>query len=117
MNDEGPLTPAELEPDDERLHEIDDGRYVVSTDEEASAARADESVRNEGPTAEKQPSPDGSYAVRATLRWGGETYDLSTGSDDVSETFTALVAWYAEAVSGRDAETAVPVLLSNTEFE
>jgi len=140
---EGVLTPDELDPDDDRLREIEEGRYVVSVDDEETSASSDghereadpgqrerltagdESVskRRSDPASETadydalESVPEGAYAVSVAAVIDGERHSFAEGSNDVSVTFEALLRWYAETVAPSvPPEEAVAVLLSNTDL-
>lgn len=143
MTDDAPdgvFTPDELVPNDDRLRELDGGRYVVSLDDQDGVARdrvtATESTGGrssgsdgppgaggEGTSAESGPRedatlPDGTYSLSVLAEFEGASHSLSTGSDNVAVTFETLLRWYVGAVApGVPIEEALPILFSNTDFD
>lgn len=122
---EGVLSPDDLDPTDDRLHELDGDRYVVSLDGDDTGANAVEdssSVRArpepDAPSeAPRFPSPDAAYGVVGRARIDGETRPIEVESNDVAATFDALVRWYVDAVAPDVApEEAVAVLLDNADI-
>jgi hypothetical protein len=127
------LDPDELDPDEEHVRPLGDGRLLVSTDpdvapdeRDADAGAGTTGTRSTdasragpgGTTTGARATPDGldgAYALVARARTGGETGALRVASDDVTEPFEALVRWYAGRVAPDvPPEEAVAVLLANS---
>jgi hypothetical protein len=135
---DGVLSPDELEPDDDRLRQLDERRYVVSIDGETTDGgarpipeastgdeREDRSPTNTKPTGEDPatgPALDGlegAYALAIQARTDGTAAeDCRIDTDDVSVAFEALLRWYAEQVAGDTPhEEALAVLLRHTDIQ
>lgn len=135
MTDEpdGVLSPDDLDATDDRLRELDDDRFVVSTDGESDAQTADtdegppdpdpaEPPADEPPERGGNPAPlselDGAFALGGRARLGDEPVPFAVGSNDVAATFGGFVRWYAGAVApGVPPAEAVAVLLSNSDLD
>jgi len=130
---DGVLAPDELEPDDDRVRRLEDGRYVVATDPAESLASetggGTGSDLNTEPTPEPEPEANGgsqeaqdlngAYGLEIRARAGdgsAESYRFET--DDVSAAFEGLVRWYTDRVAGdTPTEEALAVLFENTDVE
>jgi hypothetical protein len=120
---EGVLSPEDLElPDD--VAELEEGRYVVPTDENEgsapspTASRADaDADANADDQTEREPveALSGAYAVAVTMRTPEGTDAIQLATDDVRDLFDELLVWYAERLApGTDPEEALSVLLSES---
>lgn len=135
-NPNGVLTPDELEPSDEHVRELDDGRRVVHTDGgEGVPPDGDPSSRPPGnhrvherdgqPGAETAPGAyadltdlTGAHALVAGARAGDAEDTVVADTDDVSEAFESLVYWYVGLVAGEHRpEAALAILLENTALD
>jgi len=122
---DGVLAPDELEPDDDRLRRLDDGRVVVATD----GAVGDASETAEGPAPETDdgetategagPPLEGAYGLEIRARAGdGSVERHRVDTDDVSTAFEGLLEWYTDRVAGEvSTAEALSVLFENTELE
>ncbi len=108
------LTPDDLSiAGDEAVVQLNDGRYLIATDDSPSAdGDAEEtSALPSLPTEE-------TYAVSVLARLDtDEPATYAIGSDDVTQPVEGFLRWYAEQVAPeRPAEEVVAVLLSHTPF-
>lgn len=121
----GVLSPDELElPDD--VAELDEGRYVVPTEEgdrpSVGEADAPAPTPTDGPDAESSAAEgrptaalSGAYAAAVTMRTPEGTDATQVETDDVRELFEELLVWYAEQMApGNDPEEALSVLLAES---
>ncbi|ADJ15019.1 DUF7500 family protein [Halalkalicoccus jeotgali] len=112
-SDDGVLSPSDLDlADSEYVAEIDDGRYVVSTDrtvpEPSGAETSDDSHRFDS---------GARYEVVIEGRFDGETSNHRTGSDDVVATFSDLLRWYAREVDDElDPERVLGILVAESDL-
>jgi hypothetical protein len=134
----GALDPDELGPDDEHVHPLGDGRFLVSTDPppesspdpDGASAGADASPEGARGADAARATPDetstrtelsdlpGAYALAIRARTEGTEESLRVASDDVSESFEALVRWYAGRVAPDvPPEEALAVLLADADLD
>lgn len=130
---DGPLSPDELDPNDDRLRRIDDRRYVISTDSETdSGGETSEStpqMTDGDPDTGAQRSTelrkpervgpaelDGAYALDIRARIDGRPAgECRIDTNDVSVAFESLLRWYADQVAeDTPQEEVLAVLLGNT---
>lgn len=124
------LTPEELDiTDDDRVAEIEEGRYVISSDASSPSvsdpdteddvpadgspeptALTDEAVR--GWLCETVGSADARYGFDVTAKFGDSVERQELFSNDVVTTFENLLVWYAQHVGGdTPVEEALGILL------
>lgn len=121
---EGVLSPDDLELTED-VAELDDGRYVVPTDEDGQ--RATTSTGNapspSGTTSDRATAGNqapteglsGAYAAAVTMRTPTGTDATQVETNDVRELFEELLVWYAEQMApGDDPEDALSVLLAQS---
>ena len=139
-NPEGVLTPTDLEPSDEHIRQLDDGRHVVhadggdpvqSADDTGPQLPGDEAGGHDGhPDAEAvldgtAPGAHadiaglaGAHALAAGARAADTEDTVVADTDDVSEAFESLVYWYAGLVGeGKQPETVIATLLEHTDLD
>jgi hypothetical protein len=132
---DGVLSPDELEPDDDRLRQLDERRYVVSTDadpEDDPEARPAPDVDVDGVHGDRPPADagserdglaldelDGAYALAVRARTDGAAIeDCRIDTDDVSVAFESLLRWYADQVAeDTPPEEVLAVLLQHTDIQ
>ncbi|WP_435194290.1 DUF7500 family protein [Natronomonas sp. EA1] len=106
--DDGILRPEDLRLDDDRVRRLEDGRIVVSTDEETgtgpaaspdSDSPADPAAHQSEPAAlvDFLPEED-AYELAVAIRTDHATAELTVGSNDIREPFVDLLRWYAAQV-------------------
>lgn len=141
-NPEGGLTPTDLEPSNEHVRQLDDGRRVVNTDggdavppdggPEPQPAGSHEVHGHDGqsgvetvPGAETAPGAHadvaaltGAHALVAGARADDTEDTVVADTDDVSEAFESLVCWYADTVAeDQRPETVLAGLLEHTALD
>jgi hypothetical protein len=122
MTDERPdgvLSPTDLEPNDEHLRRLGDGRHVVTTDGGGSEPQQvpNDSGHGTQPAAELA-ELEGEHALVAGARAEGEEDAVVADTDDVSEAFETLLRWYTDVVAEEHSpEEALAVLLANTDLD
>lgn len=111
------LTPDELEiTDDERVVEIEDGRYVISSTGDRPAVPEDsvESEQGEGEAGSRSDldeeiyaslretvaAADARYGFDVTAKFGESVRRQELFSNDVVTTFENLLVWYSQHVGG-----------------
>lgn len=110
------LSPEELDiSEDQHVHELDDGRFLISPDEEpptpktleddASSANTSPEPVLDGDTvhewlADRLVAADSRYGFDITAVFGGTVVRQELLSDDVITTFENLLVWYAQHVGG-----------------
>lgn len=133
---DGPvLDPAELDiTEDERVEQLDDGRYVISAGDSApKVPTREETESSPAPRPREPPAVDG----RAVSRWLAESFEndgFTHGfdatvkvdgtvnrhrmvSNEVTATFETLVLWYARQVAGSTPpEEALGLLLAESDI-
>jgi hypothetical protein len=132
---DGVLSPDELEPDDDRLRQLDERRYVISTDGEPGdepGARSTPDVAADGAHEDRPPEDtgpsegpldldalDGAYALAIRARTDGAAVeDCRIDTDDVSVAFESLLRWYADQVAeDTPHEEVLAVLLQHTDIQ
>lgn len=112
-SEEGVLSPSDLDiADDDRVAEIEDGRYVVATGDvspDLSAGREPEPVPAGG--------GDTRYGVDIEVSVDGEAARYHTGSDDVVDVFSDLLRWYATRIDDElDSERVLGILVAESEL-
>lgn len=133
---DGPvIDPNELDiTEDERVAELDDGRYVISATDEAPKVPSPEETTAR-PTREpaNRPAVDGTAVSRwlaesfqddgfthgfdATVKVDGTVNRHRMVSNDVTATFETLVLWYARQVAGSTPpEEALGLLLAESDL-
>ena len=132
----GVLTPDELEPSDEHVHELDDARRVVHADggegippdgDPSSRPPGNHRVHERDGRAGTETAPSayadladltGAHALVAGARADDAEDAVVADTDDVSEAFESLVYWYVDLVAGEHRpEAALTVLLENTALD
>ena len=119
-SDAGVLSPQDLKPDEDYSVEIQDGRYVVSSEgkPEVEPDSVEESLGDTQESAGGGGSdgiPDGKYSYRVTLSVENTKLDKAGGHDDVSEAFAEFVEAYVDLVSDETPEEKVlGVLLASS---
>lgn len=151
MSEDGPEDEGVLDTDDldvrtdERVVELDENRFFVSTSGDAPEPRTGAPARDAGPEPEAARSEadrtplgddpaapagdrplrdalegvDGTYAIAAAVRTDDGTAERVVGTDNVAATFEAFVRWYAGEVGDGRATPAevVRVLLRESDLE
>ncbi|WP_276273842.1 DUF7500 family protein [Haloarcula litorea] len=134
--DEGKiLSPEELDiAEDEHVTEIDEGRYVVSSD-----ARTDDDYGNQVSSEPQQPAPDPEparefsdadvhewlaermadsstrYGFDVTAKFDGEVDQQQLGSNDIVTVFESFMLWYGRQLDGdTPVEDVLGILLSES---
>lgn len=122
MTDKTPeevLDPDDLELPDERVAEIDDGRYVIDVADSASESSSpptDSSTDSRTSLRELRQLAD-AYAVTAAVKTDRGVAETSIRSDDISETFESFVRWYAGRIdSSSSPEEVLAVLASASDL-
>jgi hypothetical protein len=119
-SDAGVLSPQDLEPDEDYSVEIQDGRYVVSSEgkPEVDPDSVEESLEDTQESAGGGGSdgiPDGKYSYRVTLSVENTKLEKSGGHDDVSDGFEDFVTAYVDLVSDdTPSEEVLGVLLASS---
>ena len=133
---DGPvLDPDELDiSDDDRVAELDDGRYVISAnDATPKVPSPEETEPRRAPEPQQRPEVDGTAVSRwladsfqddgfthgfdATVKVDGTVSRHRMVSNDVTATFETLVLWYARQVAGTTPpEEALGLLLANSDL-
>jgi hypothetical protein len=121
-----PLDPHELGLDGRDVRLLEDGRYVISTDEDDTASEETTAEPSSGTSHSDGHFPrhtldelTGRYALvaRARTEAGGEEA-LRVDSNSVAESFEALVRWYADCVAPEvPTAEAVATLLASTDID
>lgn len=120
--EEGVVRPEELDyTASERVAELDEGRYVVATDDEATpSVDGDGEGDGDGDEADERgqlarqqmaryvSDRDADYGVALTAAFDGDVGQHEHFSDDVATAFGELASWY---VSQIDTETSAPEAL------
>ncbi|MFA1610588.1 DUF7500 family protein [Halobellus rubicundus] len=125
--DEGVVRPDELDyTASERVAELDEGRYVVATDNDETPSVDDgdeEAVEDRGSLARQQMAryvseQDADYGFALTAAFDGEVAHHEHFSDDVATAFGELTSWYVDQID-TDASTrkalAILLLASDTQ--
>ncbi|WP_122089589.1 DUF7500 family protein [Halalkalicoccus subterraneus] len=95
--EEGILSPSELDiTDSEYVDEIEEGRYVVSTDTTSPDIQPSRSPEDGGTSLPDTASSRYGVEIEARIENRSSTY--RTQSDDVVTVFSELVRWYATQV-------------------
>ncbi len=134
-NPEGVLAPTDLEPSDEHIRQLDDGRRVVHADGGDAPRPADDPDQqpagNEVDGDDRHPGGEtapgahadiaglaGAHALAAGARAADTEDTVVADTDDVSEAFESLVCWYAGLVAEeKQPETVVATLLEHTDLD
>lgn len=113
--DKGVLSPSDLDiADSEYVAEIEEGRYVVSTDESAPdpnlAEKRVETRSSLDPTAAR-------YGLDIEVTIDGSVSSYRTHSDDIVTMFSELVRWYATQVdSDLDPNRVLEILVAESDL-
>ncbi len=113
-NSDNILTPDDLSiADDEAVVQLNDGRYLITTDDSPSADGDAEEI----PALPSLPTEE-PYAISVLARFDtDEPATYAIGSDDVTQPFEEFLRWYAKQIApDRPAEKVIAVLLSHTTF-
>lgn len=118
------LSPTEVELDGEHVRQLEDGRYVITTDNmgatQPDSREVRESIREEQESSKSATALtdlDGKYALVASMRTGMSENTFHIDTNDVSEAFESLLRWYARQVAGdRPPEEVIEVLLANSDL-
>lgn len=122
QDEDGILSPKELTvTDDDRVRELDDNRFVISTgDDEPSLNSPPENVpdvpENDRPERTPMTDVESQYAVDVALKNGERVTKRRITSNSVVEPFEALLLWYADRVGDGDTppEEVARILLAET---
>lgn len=112
-SEEGVLSPSDLDiADDDRVAEIEDGRYVVATGD----GPPDPSGRDE-----RDPLPtetgNARYGIDVEASVDGTVSRHRVRSDDIVDLFSDLVRWYATQVDDElDPERVLGILVAESEL-
>jgi len=125
--DEGVVRPDDLDyTASERVAELDEGRYVVATDNDESPSvddPQDDDIDERGDLARQQMARyvsdrDADYGFALTAAFDGEMAHYEYFSDDVATAFGELTSWYVDQID-TDASThealAILLLASDTQ--
>lgn len=125
--EEGVVRPDDLDyTASERVAELDEGRYVVATDNDEAPSvddPGDEDVEDRGNLARQQMARyvserDADYGFALTAAFDGEIAHREYFSDDVATAFGELTSWYVDQIE-TDASThealAILLLASDTQ--
>ncbi len=113
--DEGVLSTSDLDiADSEYVAEIEEGRYVVSTDE--SAPDPTLAGNRTEPRSSLDPEAD-RYGIDIEVSINGSVSTYRTHSDDIVTAFSDLVRWYATQVgSDLDPSRVLAILVAESEL-
>lgn len=125
--DEGVVRPDELDyTASERVAELEEGRYVVATDNDESPSAGDdgdEDVEDRGNLARQQTArylseQDADYGFALTAAFDGEISHHEHFSDDVATAFGELSSWYVDQIdTDASAQEALAILLLASETQ
>ncbi|MFC6904531.1 DUF7500 family protein [Halalkalicoccus tibetensis] len=112
-SEEGVLSPSDLDiADDDRIAEIEDGRYVVATGD----GPPDPSGRREPEPAPTE-SGDARYGIDLEVSVDGDDSRYRTRSNDIVDLFSELVRWYATQIDDDlDPERVLGILVAESEL-
>jgi hypothetical protein len=118
-SDTGVLSPQDLKPDENYSVEIENGRYVVSSEgkPEVDPDSVEDSIEDtqRPATGGDTGMPDGKYSYKVSVSAGNTKLDEDGGHDDVSEAFAEFVEAYVDLVSDETPEEKVlGVLLASS---
>lgn len=124
-DDDGGLRPEDLRLDDDRVRTLEDGRLVISTDEEpATGGSGTSASQSSARGARRTPGdltaflPDeAAYELAVAARTDRGTAGTTVGSNDIREAFTGLLRWYAGQVEPElPAEAVLATLVEASEL-
>lgn len=112
---EGVLSPSDLDiADSEYVAEIEEGRYVVSTDNSAPEPNIPTAPEHDRSALDPN---EASYGIEIEVSINGNISGYHTASDDIVTTFSDLVRWYATQVdSDLDPSRVLEILIAESEL-